>query len=111
MSDTITFALPESGKDVVIRNYTTRADDKQADKLINAGMTIEVTGQHEQKILISAEATEAAAAKYVELLVESIDGEPVTSRTLEELRSADYRAISVAVATITGDASKGASKA
>lgn len=108
-TDTITIDTP-NGKSVVIRNYTTNGDDLQVDRILNAGMTVEITSDGEQRVTITGEATAASERKYVELLVQTIDGLPASLAALNELRTEDYAAVAKAVRTVVAT-SKPSSKA
>jgi hypothetical protein len=104
MEDKIEITTP-SGKKAIIRNYTTHGDDLQAEKIINAGITATTTQKGEPTIQVSVEASAEAERKYVELLVETIDGE---KPDFEKLRSEDYAVIAEAVREISSP--KGVSK-
>lgn len=100
MSDEITITLPVSGKEVVIRNYTTKADEVAAHDTMykdayfadNDGGKIPMGNAIKVKEL------------YVKRLVRSIDGEiHGIENKLLELRSTDYRAIDEAVEKIVGE--------
>lgn len=104
MEDRIEIMTP-TGKKVVIRNYTTHGDDLQAEKIINAGITASTTKNGEPTFQVSLESSAEAERKYVELLVETVDGE---KPDFEKLRSEDYAAIATAVREIANP--KGVSK-
>ncbi len=98
--DTIEIETPNKHK-VVIRNYTTRGDDKAAGGLLS-GATVTTGPQGEPQVSISLEATEASEAKYVELLVQSIDGEGDNiPKRLDDLRSEDYATVQTEMQRIT----------
>lgn len=99
--DTIEVTTP-NGRKVVIRNYTTRADDAAAQAVINQGTKIAASENGEPIIEMTLEATQGAQASYVERLVQSIDGNADNiSAQLMDLRSEDYIAIENAVSAIT----------
>ncbi len=98
--DKIEITTP-SGKVVVIRNYTTRADDAAAQDVINKGTKIVAGDSGEPVLEMTLEATQGAQDVYVQRLVESIDGSSDNiAGQLLELRSADYAAIDKAVSEI-----------
>lgn len=103
-TDIIELTTEKNKHKVVIRNYTTRGDDKQAEALLNEGMKIQTGPDGQPQVSISAEATSASSAKYVELLVQSIDGktEDILGQ-LDALHSEDYRQIADAVHEIASD--------
>jgi hypothetical protein len=99
--DTLEITTP-SGKKVVIRNYTTHGDDLIALRILNEGITATTDTSGNSSVVISVVATNAADAKYVELLVQSIDGNSVNIvDQLGALRSDDYDVIDIAVKGIT----------
>lgn len=101
-SDTIEVVLP-SGKKALVRSYTTHGDDRQAEALLNKGLS--VTSDDDGKtsrLNFGADAIAASNAKYVELLTVSIDGDTSNiQKQLDALRTEDYNAIDVAVRGIT----------
>lgn len=109
-NDTKEIATP-SGKKVVIRNYTTHGDDKQAEALLNEGTSISEDDDGKRLYNISLGATGASEAKYVELLVQSIDGNSDNlPAQLDELRSEDYKAVADAVRAIASTDPKASRK-
>ena len=100
-NDTIEVRTP-TGKTVMIRNYTTHGDDRQAQALLDGGMNVSSGKDNEPVVTFSMAATTASEAKYVELLVQSIDGSSDDVQAqLDALRSDDYAAVQEAVKGIT----------
>src|SRR4051812_23930 len=92
-SDTIEITTP-SGKRVVIRTYTTYGDDSQVEPLLYEGSTIVTDEQGDEVFLFTPLGLKKASDKYVELLVQSIDGDQTNIlQQLERLTSADYDAV------------------
>ncbi len=102
--DTIDITLPVSGKVVVIRNYTTKADDKSSDAALYVGVDMEKSEESDGKVTFPIANVMASSDVYVRRLVQSIDGDNQNiALRLEELRSLDYEAISQAVDKIVKD--------
>lgn len=87
MSEIKEVTLPVSGKKVNVRNYTTQADDRAADHVLMDGVTFDTTGQ----MNMPGENPNRKRRKYVELLVQDIDGNSDDiPLQLDNLRSQDY---------------------
>jgi hypothetical protein len=100
-SDTKEIITPNNRK-VVIRTYTTHGDDLEAERLQNEGMTVEADETGKPNIHVSVGAALAADRRYVELLVQSIDGDTANiPARLKEMRSEDYATVDEAVRNIT----------
>lgn len=100
MSDTIELTLPVSNAKVVIRGYTTRADDAAADQVLFEGVYADGTGE------VKMPGVNGIRKQHllVERLVQSIDGDSsdVVNR-LQDLRTADYDHIKQAVDKVVED--------
>lgn len=98
--DTVTITLPISKKVVVIRNYTTRADDKVANELLYAGVDA-TQSEGSQSIAFPIANVMASQEAYIPRLVQSIDDNTSNIMAqLDELQTKDYSAIEEAVNTI-----------
>jgi len=96
--DTTEVTLPTSGKKVVIRNYTTDADDTA----YNRELFDKVVVQSDKSFDIPMLNTLNASKVYVHRLVQSIDGEQSSTEILSNLRSEDFKAIQDVVDKISG---------
>lgn len=115
--DEVTIKLPHSGKEVVIRNYTTHKDDEKAEELMYVGVNAEQkfsekVKKPDQTIKFPVANIAASSRVYLYRLVKSIDGETQNLReVIDDLRSADYEAIEEAVDKIVEEHSPKAKKA
>lgn len=98
--DTIELKTP-NGREIVIRNYTTRADDEKAEQVLYSGAVVNQGIKGEGNIVVSVGSAMASDDVYIERLVNSIDGDSKNiAFRLKELRSEDYKAVAEAVAKI-----------
>lgn len=103
MQDTISVKLPFSGKEVLIRNYTTSKDDNIADSIMYRNVHATGTGDSKSISMPISDVLESETS-YVNRLVISIDGSiDKIAENLEELRSQDYKAISDKVAEVVSE--------
>jgi hypothetical protein len=103
MNDTVEVKLPVSNSTVVIRNYTTRADDKRAEEVLYAGVKADQDMADTSKSTVSFPLANIMASQqsYIPRLVVSIDGDSSDiSNKLDNLRSADYEAVEKAVGKV-----------
>lgn len=111
MSDEITITLPVSGKEVVIRNYTTRKDDKVAEDALYAGVKTTASQGVKPSMEFPLASVMASTEAYVRRLVKSIDGSSSNiALALDDLRSEDYLAIETAVNRVVEENSPKAQK-
>jgi len=96
--DSITIKLP-SGKDAVIRNYTTRADDNAAEYVLLKDVNTNESGE----VSIPLLNTKLKHNLLVERLTVSIDGKPASREVLDDLRTSDYTMIKDTVLKIVED--------
>jgi hypothetical protein len=93
-SETVTVTLPVSEKKVVIRNYTTHADDDKAESLLVDNVLEASDGNSKYPIRNYLDFKKS----YVNSLVLSIDEDTENiSSALLSLRSEDYRVIEKAI--------------
>jgi len=113
MQDTTTVKLPVSGKDVVIRNYTTRADDENAETILYKDVNSErEMNSDNAKLVFPLANVMASQRSYIPRLVQSIGGDNSNIAVqIDNLRSADYEALEAAVSLIVNDNSPKATEA
>lgn len=114
MEDTIEVTLPVTGKKVVIRNYTTRADDAASERVLYNGVDAKQSGT-DQEITFPIENIMSSQSVYIPRLVLSVDGnEDNIGKQLEDLRTEDYDVVEKAVEGVVNEHSpkaKGAGNA
>lgn len=104
--DTVEIELPVSGSTVVLRNYTTVADDEKAEAILYLGVSTEGEFSEDgktskQKIRFPVANVIASGKAYIPRLVQSIDDDSTNiALRLKDLRSEDYKAVSDAVEKI-----------
>lgn len=106
--ETVELKLPVSGSIVVLRNYTTEADDEKAQDILYLGVATEGKLQKdslaEQTLKFPVANIMASKKAYIPRLVKSIDDNSTNiALRLKELRSEDFAAISDAVDKIVDE--------
>lgn len=97
--DTVVITLPVSGKEVVIRNYTTRKDDKLSNAFLFAGVKASQKGG-DSSVDFPISNVMASQEAYIPRLVQSVGGDSDVDQALEDLHSKDYDLIEKTVEKI-----------
>lgn len=106
MQDEVEITLPVSGAKVVLRNYTTRADDAKYEEILYAGVNAKQdmngkVGKPKASMEFPIANVMAAQRAYIPRLVKSIDGDTSNlALRLEQLRTKDYEVIEAEVEKI-----------
>jgi putative protein kinase ArgK-like GTPase of G3E family len=116
VSDTVEIKLPLSGSTVVIRNYTTRKDDRKAGEILYRGVDSEQEADENKKpkmkVKFPIANVVASEESYIPRLVQSIDGDSTNLELrLDDLKSEDYEAVEKAVEKIVDEHSPKAREA